>query len=58
MIWILDVAVTAAIIYFLMQFFVKLVAEKVFKKMMPKWGKAVMAVLSVVLAALCFLNNK
>jgi len=58
MILILDIAVTAAIIYFLMQFFVKLIAEKIFKKMLPKWGKAVMAVLSVVLATLCFLNNK
>jgi hypothetical protein len=58
MILILDIAVAAAIIYFLMQFFVKLIAGKVFKKTLPKWGKAAMAVLSVALAALCFLNDK
>jgi hypothetical protein len=58
MILILDIAVAAAIIYFLLQFFAKIVAEKVLKKPFPQWGKGALVVISIVLGALCFLANK
>jgi len=53
-----DILVATAVIYFLLQFLVKLIVEKMLKKHLATWGRPAMAVVSLILGVLCFLGKK
>lgn len=58
MLLISNVIMGALIVFVLLNFFTKLLAEKVFKKVLPPWTKTAITTVSLILSVLSFLNEK